>query len=445
MSPSSRPHVPMLALALATALASAASAAELTGWALMPANTFAPGPTSGQFTTTAFPLDNPLPLLNQQPVQGLSAVLRGPRPGVFYVMPDNGFGAKTNSADALLRVYAVRPDFKTSKGAATVGSGTVRAANFKTGAPLASFTEKSFINLRDPGHELGFSIVAEQAVYPNTTPSGVNNIPVDPSIAKDRLLTGADFDIESVRVDADGHWWFGEEFGPFLVETDKSGKVLRAEIPLPGVQSPQSPFLGQGVANLGRSSGFEGMAIDARGETLFTLLEGTVTGDPLKSLRINLFDIASESYTGTQYFYQLEAQGTNIGDMTAVNDHQFLVIERNGATATTPPPATPFKKIYLIDTRDVASGGFVAKTELVDLMNVDDPNDLNGDGSTRFTFPFVTIEDVLILDEKTLLVINDNNYPGGGGRGNFADNTEFLKITLPAPLDLKKCRAKDAK
>jgi hypothetical protein len=33
--------------------------------------------------------------------------------------------------------------------------------------------------------------------------------------------------------------------------------------------------------------------------------------------------------------------------MTAINDHQFLVIERNGATAT--GGGTPFKKIYVAD------------------------------------------------------------------------------------------------
>jgi len=47
----------------------------------------------------------------------------------------------------------------------------------------------------------------------------------------------------------------------------------------------------------------------------------------------------------------------------------------------------------------------------------------------------VTIEDVLILDANTLLVINDNNYPGGGGRGTgIADNNEFLRISLDQPL-----------
>lgn len=71
-------------------------------------------------------------------------------------------------------------------------------------------------------------------------------------------------------------------------------------------------------------------------------------------------------------------------------------------------------------------------------MNIADSHDLNGDGSTTFTFPYVTIEDVLVLEERTLLVIYDNNYPGGGGRAQASDNTEFLRIRLDKPLDLDK-------
>jgi hypothetical protein len=428
----------------AALFATPVSAAELVGFALMPANTFAEGPTSGQFATGAG--GNALPLVNKQPVQGVSGVLHGPNARSFYIMPDNGFGAKTNSADALLRIYAVRPDFKTWNGTAVTGSGTISPANFRSGRALTAFSKDSFISLRDPDRKLGFEIVAGMANYPN----GANNIPVDPTIQSGRLLTGADFDIESVRKDRRGHFWFGEEFGPFLVQTDARGRVLSAEVRTPNivppgstasgaeVRSPQNPYLGSGTPNLGASRGFEGMAINPAGTKLYPLLEGTVTGDDAingtvgKNLRIGEFDIKTRSYTQNQWLYKLEAAGTNIGDMTAINDHQFLVIERNGATAT--GGGTPFKKIFIADIAGVAKGGFVKKTELVDLMNIADPHDLNGDGSTTFTFPFVTIESVLILDPRTLLVINDNNYPGTGGRNANSDNTEFLKIRLDKPL-----------
>ena len=77
-----------------------------------------------------------------------------------------------------------------------------------------------FLQLRDPDRKVPF-----------------------PLFRPDRLLTGADFDLESVRAAKDGSFWFGEEFGPFLLHTDATGRVLEAPVPLPGVQSPPNPFL----------------------------------------------------------------------------------------------------------------------------------------------------------------------------------------------------------
>ncbi|HJV70733.1 esterase-like activity of phytase family protein [Ideonella sp.] len=419
-----------LAAALACTMAAGAHAAgTLTGFAMMPADTFAPGPTSGQFASGAN--GRTLPLVDRQPVQGFSAVLPGPRAGTFRVMPDNGFGTKANSPDALLRLYSVRPDFRRFDGSGLAGSGTVVPVDRDSGQDLAGFDTHSFVTLHDPEHRIGFPLVADGEFYPYAgSGPGSADIPVDKAIRKKRLLTGADFDIESVRMDRKGRLWFGEEFGPFLLQANAHGKVLRTEVPMPGVTSPDNPHLNGGTANLGRSKGFEGMAIDGAGKTLFTLLEGTVTGDPAGSLRINAFDIASAAYTGAQWLYRLDPQGTNIGDMTAVNDHQFLVIERNGTE-------TPrFKKIFLIDLNAVDGDGFVSKAEVVDLMNVADPHDLNQDGQGVFTFPFVTIEDVLVLDAKTLLVINDNNYPGSSRDSGVPDPTEFLRIELDTALPL---------
>ncbi|WP_374569403.1 esterase-like activity of phytase family protein [Ideonella sp.] len=409
------------------ALPAAHAAATLAGFASMPADTFAPGPTSGQFASSAN--GRSLPLVDKQPVQGFSAVLPGPVAGTFLVMPDNGFGAKTNSPDTLLRLYAVQPDFRSWGGKGLTGSGTVLPVDRETGDKLTAFDKRSYVTLNDADHRLGFPIVAEGAFYPYAgSGPGSADIPVDDAITKRRLLTGADLDIESVRVDRRGHLWFGDELGPFLLQTNAKGKVLRAEVPMPGVQSPDNPHLNGATPNLGRSRGFEGMAIDAAGQHLFTLLEGTVTGDPAGSLRINRFDIRAGAYTGQQWLYKLAPQGTNIGDMTAVNEHQFLVIERNG----TEMPR--FKRIYLIDLNVVDADGFVSKTEVVDLMDVADPHDLNQDGQTSFTFPFVTIEDVLVLDAHTLLVINDNNYPGSSRVDGEPDPTEFLRLSLDVAL-----------
>ena len=405
----------------------AAQAQMLIGWARMPAATFADGPTSGQFTGPNAYGTNVPPYIGKQPVQGFSGVLEGPRKNVFQFLVDNGFGSQASSADALLRSYALQILWRTPKG----GSGTIAPADLDNGKPRPAFDAATRLQLNDAHRKLTIPIQADYANYYNNPA----NAPVDGSIRAGRLLTGADFDVESFRRDRQGNYWFGDEFGPYLIKTDANGTVLRSEIPLPGVYAPQHKDVvaGKVTANLPGSGGFEGMAINKSQTRLYTLLEGQVAGDPDKTRRINEFDLARERYTGRSYVYPLDRNGTNIGDMVAVDDRRFIVLERNGSTATSPNPA-PFKKVFLIDLQGVPDGASVPKTELVDLMNLADPFDLDADGQRVFTFPYTTIEDVLVLDPRTLLVVNDNNFPYGGGRQLTSDDTEFLKIRLPISL-----------
>jgi hypothetical protein len=418
-----------LALLAASLLltAGAAHAQMLIGWAQMPAATFADGPTSGQFTGPNAYGTNVPPYIGKQPVQGFSGVLDGPRKNVFQFLVDNGFGTQASSADALLRSYALHILWRTPKG----GRGTVEPADLDSGKSRPAFDARTRLQLNDAHRKLTIPIQADYANYYDKPA----NAPVDDSIRAGRLLTGADFDVESFRRDRQGNYWFGDEFGPYLIKTDANGTVLRSEIPLPGVYAPQHKdvIAGKASANLPGSGGFEGMAIDKSETRLYTLLEGQVAGDPAKTRRINEFDLENERYTGRSYVYPLDPNGTNIGDMVAVDDRRFIVLERNGSTATSPNPA-PFKKVFLIDLQGVPQGGTVRKTELVDLMKLADPFDLNADGQGTFTFPYTTIEDVLVLDPRTLLVVNDNNFPYGGGRELASDNTELLKIRLPFSL-----------
>ena len=201
------------------------------------------------------------------------------------------------------------------------------------------------------------------------------------------------------------------------------------------VRSPDNPdvLAEEAVANLPGSGGFEGMAFSPdRTTTLYPLLEKSVTGDPDNALRIYEFDVASGEYEGLVGYYGTEDPGHAIGDFTPINDDEFLVIERDGEQAD----AASFKKIFKIDISNVDEEGFVAKEEVVDLLNIADPNDLNNDGSQAFEFPFVTIEDVVVVDENTILVANDNNYPFSVGRPPEIDNNEIILLELDKPLDL---------
>jgi hypothetical protein len=136
-----------------------------------------------------------------------------------------------------------------------------------------------------------------------------------------------------VRKVKDGTLWFGDEFGPFLLHTDATGKVLEAPIALPGVQAPENPFL---------------------------------SSPP---------DLPSSGASRAWRWRPTARRSTRCS--------------RRQSRATIPScaisePARP---------GDIGLG-------------------------TTFSFPYVTIENVLPLDREHLLVINDNNYPSApGGTG----------------------------
>lgn len=220
----------------------------------------------------------------------------------------------------------------------------------------------------------------------------------------------------------------------YFTDFPGTGDRVRDQITGEFVRSPQNPdvLAGIEVANLGRSKGFEGMAISPDKTKLYPLLEGSVIGDPTNALRIYEFDVPSSQFTKLAGFYGLESSSNAIGDFTVINDNEYLVIERDGGQGAT----AQFKKIFKVDLSQKDENGFVAKQEVADLLNIQDPNDLNGDGSTTFNFPFETIEDVLVLDAQTILVANDNNYPFSVGRPPAIDNNEILILGLDQPLNL---------
>jgi hypothetical protein len=272
----------------------------------------------------------------------------------------------------------------------------------------------------------------------------------------DRPLTGADFDVESFRRAPDGTLGLGDEQGPFLLHTDATGRLLDPPFPLPVpevvrgaarglpyVQSPDHPDFVRlpdaeartAASNLPSSKGFEGMALTADGRRLYPLLEGPLHDDPeRRRLLIGEFDLGVRRYTGRTLAYRLEDPGNAIGDFTAVDDREYLVIERDnnqGAEAR-------FKKVFLVNLEETDAQGYVRKRELVDLLNIADPAGISGPPiqgtvglGSPFAMPFVTIESVLVFDPSTLLIVNDNNYPfSTGRRPGTPDDTELVLLRL---------------
>ena len=370
----------------------------LIGRAVLPADTIAGPPVSGQFMPPGNVNGITFPLAGQ-PVAGFSAIVEGSRRGEYLAMADNGFGSKANSPDFLIRAYAVRPFFKTARG----GSGTVRVGGF--------------VSFRDPHRQIGFPIVNEATT--------------------DRLLTGADIDPESLQRGRRHDLWMGDEFGPWILHFDARGRLLDPPFAMPrGIVSPNNPLLDGAPATHPNSRGLEAMAISPDGRRLYAALEGATIADTDQSRRLVFeFSTGRKKFANRVREYQTEDPGYMVADMWAVDRHRLVVIERDAGRGE----AAVFRKLYLVDLRHTDAAGFLAKTELVDLAAIPDPDLVSlpalHPGDVGLGDPFrvtcESVEAVHAVSRDQVLVGCDNNLPNTGRNPGIADDSEFILVRVP--------------
>jgi hypothetical protein len=377
-----------------------------------------PGDTGGQHGRR--PTGLSLPFVGQ-PVQGFSGLaMETAADGTLWALSDNGFGSKANSPDALLMVHRLAPDF---------AAGTLQVAET--------------VFLHDPDRKVPFRIAYEGT--------------------RERYLTGADFDPESVQATG-GRLILGDEFGPWLIEATREGRVIAVhptELGGTVLKSPDHPTVSAlSVAGtdwtVTRSSGFEGMALQPGTGLLWALLEKPLLGADGKPegafLRALAFDPAAGRWTGQEFRFALAEGATAIGDFNFIDATRALIIERdNGeglpalkcagdpAPDCFPQPAV-LKRVVLVDTAQLDAEGFVRRIGHIDLMDIADPQGLGriataGGEAGTYSMPFFTIESVRRMDETHIAVGNDNNLPFSSGRAldRAADN-EVLLLSVPELL-----------
>ena len=364
-----------------------------------------------------------------QPLGGFSSVQFGPKVNskdTWFIQADNGYGTKANSGDFLLGLYQIAP---------TLNRDSITPSN----AQVGQIDFLNFIQYRDPDKKIKIP----------------NLILVNENTA-DRKLTGADFDVESFVFAKDGTIWVGDEFGPYLLHFDATGKLLEAPIAIPDVRAPQNPAVSPQNPNTATAlpatlgnAGLESLAINPSKTKLYTALEGVVTGDPADTLRIYEFDlIANKLVTATvagqnttkivKYRLDGTANNQSINDMTAINENEYLVIEKDRTSGVN----ASVKRIYKIDFTKIDGDGYVQKVLVADLLNVADPKDVNGDGLNLYKASFRNIEAIAIVDRNTIVLTTDSDYPFLGGtrtsgpNAGQLDGTEFIELKLATPLNL---------
>lgn len=173
---------------------------------------------------------------------------------------------------------------------------------------------------------------------------------------------GVAFDPEGVVVHPlTGHLLVSDEYGPSLYEFNRTGRRVQVYDVPPGLL-PRNAATGavnhasDEGNNAGKRTnrGFEGLAISPDGRFAFAMLQSAMLDEGGSNGVYNRI-VKFDTRTGralTQYAYRMEgsSQGRGISALVALNDTEFLVLERNnrglGVDATL---ANPNKKVFRID------------------------------------------------------------------------------------------------
>ena len=274
----------------------------------------------------------------------------------------------------------------------------------------------------------------------------------------------ARLDTESIRVSNNGKMVFiSDEYGPYVYQFDRmTGKrtksfALPANLAITNLSPQGAVEISGNTVGRVANKGMEGLAITPDGQMLVGIMQANLEQDKKGSLRIVTIDI--HDGTTHQYAYQL-TDGSGASDIIAVNNHQFLVDERDGnGMADTPlitdtASAAKVKKLYLIDLNGAQelttadhgdlSGKAVGKTLFLDIVGK-----LNGPPANidKHLIPskiegVAFGQDVVIngITKHTLFIANDNDFlatvadplklPSDPTRGSVANPNQFFVFAV---------------
>ncbi len=272
-----------------------------------------------------------------------------------------------------------------------------------------------------PGGDCGSTNEAGQTV--GGTPLAADPLGLDP---------------EGIVAMADGTFWLSDEYGPFMVQFDATGRELRRFSPCG--ESPELPAV---YAKRRPNRGMEGLTITPDGEWLVGIMQSPLQ-NPSSAVNNSLvtrilFKHITNGST-REYLYLLDRSGLQgNSEILALSSTRFLVIERDGAFL----PSATLKKIYEVDisgATDVSAlGGFGFEPEtLGKTLEQATPAELAAAGIKAgiktlrvdllaLGYPHDKPEGLALAPGGWLFVINDDDF-GIVGQGGFL-NQKLLPLT----------------
>ena len=173
-------------------------------------------------------------------------------------------------------------------------------------------------------------------------------------------MQGRRLDPEGIRVRNAESVFVSDEYGPFLVEFSRSGRVLR-QFPTPdsiAVSNLSADPKEEDAKNkTGRAanSGWEGLAVTPDGTKLLAATQKSLLQDRLEEngnkvpgvhTRIVEFDLSASTAT-RQLVYTLDTAKNGVSELLAVGNNDYLILERDSAGGVN----AISKRIYHITTQ----------------------------------------------------------------------------------------------
>lgn len=245
--------------------------------------------------------------------------------------------------------------------------------------------------------------------------------------------THARLDPEGIRVSNDGKSVFiSDEYGPYVYQFNRiNGSLIKAftlpdRFAVSALRSVEKGTNGELAVNTsGRTTnkGMEGLAITPDGKTLVGIMQASLIQDTSKYIRIvtiNIDPTSADLGKTKEYAYQL-TDGSGASEILAINNHEFLVDERDGK-GLGDGSAAVVKKLFKIDlsgATDIsavdsigATTPVVGKTLVLDLVA---KLTASGIDATKIPAKIEGISfgpDVRIAGKinHTLFIANDNDF-----------------------------------
>ena len=266
----------------------------------------------------------------------------------------------------------------------------------------------------------------------------------------------ARLDPEGIRLSNDGKSVFvSDEYGPYVYQFDRASGQRIKTFTLPGNFAISNPSA-QGTAEIsdntsGRvaNKGMEGLAITPDGKTLVGFEQSPLIqdgGDGGRANRIVTIDIATGATHQYAYDNRIGSKNYNSSELLALNDHQFLVLERDGKGLGDGSTAA-VKQLWMVDlagAQDVSGlsgeAALLAKAPSKKLF-LDIKSALNAAGIASNQIP-AKLEGLAFGQDvvrngvltHTLYVANDNDFLGTAPDGKANPNQWFVFGVTDADL-----------